>query len=360
MGIQFGKSGLSNQDRIDFFKTLSGWLNAGGGRMSVAESVANTCDAYSHDEYVSLRPRMEMVKREVQEGQTTLYEALRMSQLQFRPQELSIIEAAERSNQLRQAVPALVKAMEIQHNGRREMMMKLVGPLIIGLMLITMTLGVLIFMLPLVVQPVIDRNTKALEKFPFILRWYWYASVWLRSNPFIPIIIVMIPVVLFFLRKTVFLKPYYEKLLLGWSVSRRIILGFNSVIVVYFMPALLRSGLPTYRVLLYLAECVSNPTLANTFRIAAQDHETGMRMSQALGSLPFRTSFVNAISAGEVTGAIADRVDDLQSPYSIELERNIKAVVGTLKFIVMALLLPFFIVSTYTALVGPIFALMEY
>jgi hypothetical protein len=28
--------------------------------------------------------------------------------------------------------------------------------------------------------------------------------------------------------------------------------------------------------------------------------------------------------------------------------------------LVMAVLLPFFIVSTYTALVGPIFALMEY
>jgi type II secretory pathway component PulF len=75
---------------------------------------------------------------------------------------------------------------------------------------------------------------------------------------------------------------------------------------------------------------------------------------------PFRSSFKNAILAGEVTGTVPERVADLQEPYKIELERNIKQVAGTLKFIVMAVLLPFFILSTYTSLVGPIFALMEY
>lgn len=360
MGIEFGKAKLSNADRIDFFKTLSGWLSAGGGRMSVAEAVSNTCEAYSHDDYATLRPRMELIRREVQGAQALLHEALRASQLGFRPQELSIIEAAEKSSQLRQAVPALVKAMEIQHNGRREMMMKLIGPMVIGVMLILLSLGVLLFMLPLVVEPVIERNAKALEKFPFILRWYWYASVWLRANPWVPVLIVLGPLALFFLRNTSLLRRHYERFLLGWSVSRRLILGFNSVIVVFFMPALVRSGLPTYRVLQYLGDCVSNPTLASNFRMAAQDHENGIRLSQALEVVPFRSSFVNAVAAGEATGAIADRVEDLQAPYSIELERNIKAVVATLKFIVMAGLLPFFIVSTYTALVGPIFALMEY
>lgn len=360
MGIQIGRSKLSNADRIDFFKTFGGWLNAGGGRMSVSEAISNTCEAYSHDEYATLRPRMDLIRREVQGAQTQLHEALRASQLGFQAQELSIIEAAEKSSQLRQAVPSLVKAMEIQYNGRREMMMKLAGPMIIGILLIFLSLGVLIVMLPLVVEPVVERNPNALGKFPFILRWYWYASVWLRANPLVPIAFTGVPILLFLLRNTPILRRRYEKLLLGWAVTRRLILGFNSVIVVYFMPALVRSGLPTYRVLQYLSECVSNPTVAESFRIAAQDHENGIRLSQAVALLPFRSSFVNAVSAGEATGAIADRVEDLQAPYSIELERNIKAVVSTMKFIVMAGLLPFFIVSTYTALVGPIFALMEY
>lgn len=360
MGIQIGRTKLANGDRIDFFKTFSGWLNAGGGRMSVSEAISNTCEAYSHDEYATLRPRMDYIRREVQGAQTQLHDALRTSGLGFHPQELSIIEAAEKSSQLRQAVPALVRAMEIQYNGRREMVMKLAGPLVIGIMLILMSLGVLLVMLPLVVEPVVERNPNALGKFPFILRWYWYASVWLRANPWVPVLFVFGPFLLFMLRKTPPLRRSYERFLLWWGVSRRLILGFNSVIVVFFMPALVRSGLPTYRVLQYLGDCVSNPTLAETFRIASQDHENGIRLSQAVSILPFRSSFVNAVSAGEATGAIADRVEDLQSPYSIELERNIKAVVGTLKFIVMAGLLPFFIVSTYTALVGPIFALMEY
>jgi type II secretory pathway component PulF len=161
-------------------------------------------------------------------------------------------------------------------------------------------------------------------------------------------------------RNTALLRPVIQRIIMGWSVTRKLVLGFNSVIVVYFMPALVRSGLPTYRVLQYVADCIKNPTLSNAFRIASQEHEEGIRMSQALENIPFRASFVNAISAGESTGAIADRVEDLQEPYSIDLERNIRGVVSTLKFIVMGILLPFFIVSTYTALVGPIFALMEY
>jgi type II secretory pathway component PulF len=360
MAIKIGRTGLSNADRIDFFKTFSGWLNSGGGRMSVAEAISNTCDAYSHDEYITLAPRMDFIRREVQGAQTQLHEALRASMLGFKPQELSIIEAAEKSSQLRQAVPALVKAMEIQYGGRREMVMKLAGPMIIGVMLIFLSLGVLIFMLPLVVQPVIDRNPKALEKFPFILRWYWYASVWLRSHPWTTTFWTLLPVALIMMRNMPPFRRHYERFLLKWAVSRKLIIGFNSVIVVYFMPALVRSGLPTYRVLQYLADCINNPTLSSAFRMASQDHENGLRLSHSLSVVPFRSSFVNAVSAGEATGAIADRVEDLQGPYSIELERTIKTVVGTLKFIVMAVLLPFFIVSTYTALVGPIFALMEY
>jgi type II secretory pathway component PulF len=360
MGIQFGKAGLNVADRIDFFKNLSGWLNAGAGRASVAEAVANTADAFSHDEYSTLKPQMDNIKREVQSGQITLYEALRASGLGFTAQEIAIIEAAEKTNQLRQAVPALVAAMDMQQKGRKQLSGSLLGPLMIGVMLIAMSLGVLIFMLPLVIEPVISRNEKAFGKFPLILQYYWHASVWLRANPFVIPGVITALVALFLARNTVFLRPYYQKFLLGWSVSRKLILGFNAVLVVYFMPALLRSGLPAYRVCSNLADCVGNATLAQLFRTAAQDHENGMRLSKALEIIPFRASFANAIAAGEASGAIADRVQDLQEPYSLEMQRQVAVVVGTLKFIVMAVLLPFFIVSTYTALVGPIFALMEY
>jgi type IV pilus assembly protein PilC len=360
MSIQFGKTGLSVSDRIDFFKTLGGWLNAGTGRMSVSEALANTADAFSHDEYLTLKPKMELMKREVQSGQITLFEALRGSGLGFGSQEIAIVEAAEKSSQLRQAVPALVAAMDMQQKGRKQLTGSLLGPLFIGVMLIIMSLGVLIFMLPLVIEPVITRNDKAFSKFPIILQYYWYASVWLRANPFIIPGIITGLVVLFLARDTHIIRPFYQRFLLKWTVSRKLILGFNAVLVVYFMPALVRSGLPTFRVCRHLADCVGNATLAQMFRVAAQDHENGMRLSKALEHIPFRASFANAIAAGEATGSIADRIQDLQEPYSLEMQRQISAVVGTLKFIVMAVLLPFFIVSTYTALVGPIFALMEY
>ncbi|MBI1308536.1 MAG: hypothetical protein GC129_01580 [Proteobacteria bacterium] len=360
MGLQIGKSSLSTSDRIDFFKTLAGWLNAGAGQMSLAEAVRNTCAAFSHDEYASLGPQMDLVQREVEAGQTPFYQAISQARLGFKSQELAVVEAAERSNQLRQAVPALVSAMEVQYQGRRELWMKLAGPLGIGIMLIILSLGVLIIMLPLVIQPVLDRKPESYNSFPFILQWFWVASVWLRSHPFQPIVVLVLATTLFFCRNTYALRPYWLKFTLWWGVSRKLIVGFNAMVVVYFLPALVRSGMPTYQVLEQLSGCVTNPVLASLLLAAAEDHRNGLRMSYAVSAIPFRASFVNAIQAGENTGAIAERVEDLQTPYKLELERYIRQVTSTIKFIVMAVLLPFFILATYTSLVGPIFALMEY
>lgn len=360
MGIQFGKTSLTVADRIDFFKTLSGWLNSGAGRMSVGEAVANTTHGFSQEEYATLAPQMQMIEREVAQGQTSLYQALAAANVGFRMQELAIVDAAERGNQLRQALPSLVAALEVESTGRRDLMMKMMGPGIIAVMLIIMSLGVLVFMLPMVIQPVIDRNADSLTKFPFILRWFWYVSVWLRTYPLLPSAVVAAFFTLLLLRNLPGLQPHWIRFTLWWNVTRKLIIGFNAMLVVFFMPALLRSGMPSYQVLEQLAFCVSNPLLRSILLASAEDHRNGMRLSQALESMPFKASFFNAIVAGEATGAIADRVEDLQEPYKIELERYIRQVASTLKFLVMVVLLPLFIVCTYTSLVGPIFALMEY
>ena len=184
--------------------------------------------------------------------------------------------------------------------------------------------------------------------------------MWLRANPYMVGGAVLSLIVLFFCRNLPGLQPYWLKFTMWWSPSRKLIIGFNSLIIVYFMPALLRAGMPSPQVLEQLAYCVGNPIIRSLLLAASDDHRAGLRMSDAVATLPFRASFINAITAGEVTGAIPDRVADLQEPYRIELERFLKQVAGTLKFIVMVILLPFFILSTYTSLVGPIFALMEY
>ena len=45
-------------------------------------------------------------------------------------------------------------------------------------------------------------------------------------------------------------------------------------------------------------------------------------MADAIKSLPMKASFTNAVSTGEQTGALADRVEDLQEPYSVEMEQG--------------------------------------
>jgi type II secretory pathway component PulF len=360
LNIQIGPSELSTEDRIAFLRTLSSWLSSGGGQTSVAEGVKNTCEAFSHDEYKTLKPKMEMIEREYSSGQTTLFEAMRVARVGFKKQELSVLEAAEKSNQLRSAVPSLVEALDIQNKGRKKLVGSLTMPILVGFALILMSLGVLIFMLPTVMGPVIERRPEALEKFPLLLQLYWHASVWLRANYIIPITASLVPVLIFLFRNYRPVRKRIDAVLIAFKPTRRMIYTFNSVLVVFFMPALVRSGMPTHQVLDNLSECVGHPSIAGLLRAAAQDHRNGVRMGEALRTLPFRSSFSNAVATGESTGQIAERVEELKEPYRVEMERQISQTVATLKFFVMAILLPFFIISTYTSLVGPIFALMEY
>jgi type II secretory pathway component PulF len=360
MGIQIGKASLSTADRVDFFRSLSEWINSGGGQMSLAESVRNTTSGFSQEEYATLAPQMETIANDVTSGQVALFEALDASGLGFRPQEIAVIEAAEKSSQLRQTLPSLVSALETEQNGRRDLFGKLAGPTVMGLALIGLTIGVLVILLPLVITPVLERNTQALDRFPIILKGLWHASVWLRANYIILTIALVGFIILFLCRNLALIQPYWLRFLLRWSVTRKLVLGFNSMIVVYYLPALLRSGMPSHQAMEILAGCVTNPLIANYLQAAADDHRGGLRLSQAAADLPFKASFFNALEAGEATGAIADRVQDLQSPYRYDLERYIKQVGSTIKFMVMTILLPLFIISAYGSFVGPIFALMEY
>ena len=360
MAIEIGMTKLPDADRIEFFRTLASWLMSGGGRMPVNEAIKNTCDAFSRDEYKSLAGRMERLVNEYESGQVTLYQALENAHLGFTEQELAIVEAAEKSNQLRGAIPELVEALEMRQNSTKKLYRQMAMPVIGGFMLIVLSLGVAMFMLPMVLGPVLKRKPDALETFPSIVQYFWYFSVWMQSNWLIPIVLLMIPPLMFLLRNTQTVKPYAEAVLWRVTPLKRIMLAYNGVLIVYLMPALVRSGMPLDEVLRAVARGLDNRRISTSFQMAANEHEAGMRVGEALVQVPLKGSFRSALEAGEKTGQVAERLEDLKMPYANEYERIMRRSVGTLMLIVMAVLLPLFIVSMYTSLVAPIFALMEF
>lgn len=360
MGIEIGITGLDLDSRIEFFRTMASWLTTGGGALPVNEAIKNTCDAFSRDEYATLRGRMERIAREYESGQTLFYESLRTAALGFTEQELAIVKAAEISNQLRVAVPALVEALLMKQSSGKMLRGKMMMPIVGGFMLILMTLGVLIFMLPTVMGPVLQRSPEVIDEFPLIIQGYWAASVWLRSNYFITATFASSPIWLFLFRNTSFLKPRIERFLMWLGPSRRIILAYNAVLIVYFMPALVRASMPLPDVLRTLATTVSNSMMSLSLKKAALAHEQGYRLGDALASIPIRGAFRSGVEAGEKTGKIAERVEDLKDPFKNDFDRIVKKAVASLTLIVMAILMPFFIISMYTSLVTPMIALMEY
>ena len=360
MGLEFGITELGLTERIEFFRTLSSWLTSGGGAFPVNEAIANTCDVYSRDEYKSLRAKMERVVRDYNSGQVLFSDALKGTGLGFTEQEISIIRAAEQSNQLRVAVPSLVEALTMRQNSTKALKGKMMMPVVGGFMLILMSLGVMIFMLPVVMEPVLQRDDSVIDKFPLIIRFYWFGSVWLRANYIIPILFALAPIIIFFTRNTRVVSQYIERTLMGITPIRRIILSYNAVMVVYFMPALVRASMPLPAVLNTLALSLNNTMVCTALKRAAYEHDHGSKLGDALAALPFRGSFRSAVEAGEKTGKIAERVEDLKVPYASEFERITKKATSLLMLVVMAGLLPFFIISMYTRLVAPMIALMEY
>jgi type II secretory pathway component PulF len=359
MGIEIGKTGFSFQDKIDFLRTLSSWLSSGAGSMSISDSIKNTCDSFSTDEFRTLAPRMNKIVDEYKSGQVKFADALGMANLGFTRQELIVLLTAEESNQMADAVQSMVDAMKMQQVAKKQLSGSLRGPMLTGLMLIIMTLGVAYFMLPVVLGPTIEKDPTSLAKFPFIIKYFWYFSQFLTQNPFAPLLVVSFPIVytiLFFAGPA---KRPTEKLFMKMTSTRRIMIAYNGLLLVYFMPALVRSGMPLYNVIKALADMTNNTEIKHALNIAAKDNEAGIPLSECVSKLPLRVSFKNAIAAGEKTGAISERIEDLKVPYTAEYERLVIRFVGTIKFLVMAILLPLFIISMYTSLVAPIFALLE-
>ncbi|MEC9291633.1 MAG: type II secretion system F family protein [Pseudomonadota bacterium] len=360
MGIEIGRTSLALDDRIEFFRSLASWLQSGGGSMPVHEALKNTCDSFSRDEYRTLKSKFDKIYNEFHSGQTTITAGLRSSNLGFMHQELAILDAAEKANQLRLAVPALVEALEMRAKATKSLKGKLTMPLVGGFMLILMSIGVLVFMMPTVMEPVLSRDASKVDSFPSIIRYYWYLSVWIRSNPWIVTGFFSAPILFFLLRKVSFVKPHYEKMMMGFGPARKIIISFNSVLVVYFMPALVRAGMPLPEVLKAIAELLDNSKIKGIFSRAAIDHEQGYRLGEVLEGVPFKGAFRSAVEAGEKTGMIAERVEDLKTPFLNDYERIVKKSVSALMMIVMGLLMPMFLMSMYTTLVTPMIALMEY
>ncbi|MCP4355832.1 MAG: hypothetical protein GY793_09435 [Proteobacteria bacterium] len=360
MGIEIGKSKFSNQDKIDFLRTLSSWMSSGGGSMSISDCVKNTCDAFSTDEFKLMAPRMLKVYEEYSTGQTKFSIGLRDANIGFNNQEITILNKAEDANQLAHTVESMVEAMNMQLSARNQLWSSLRGPMISGIMLIIMTFGVAYFMLPIVLGPTLDKDPTVLAKFPFVIRWFWYFSEFLNNNPLAPLFVLVMPVTYLILYIVGPMKKPTEKVLMWLSATRRIMVAYNGLLLVYFMPALVKSGMPFYDVLRSLSEMLDNSEIRNALIVAANDNEAGVPLSECVTHLPLRVSFKNAISAGEKTGAVSERVTDLKIPYSAEYDRLVTKFVGTIKFLVMAVLLPCFIMSMYTSLVAPIFALLEF
>lgn len=360
MGIEIGKAVFSFQDKIDFLRTLASWLNSGGGSMSIADSIKNTCDSFSSDEFKLLAPKMTKIVEDYKSGQTRFADALHKANIGFTRQEVTVLLTAEESNQLRNVVQSMVDAMKMQAEAKRQLSGSLRGPIISGIMLIFMTLGVAYFMLPIVLGPTVEKDPTVLADFPFIIRWFWYFSEWLNANPYAPLMMAAVPTVYAILQIAGPAKRPTEKFFMSWTATRRIIIAYNGLLLVYFMPALVRSGMPLYGVLKALADMINNNEIKQSLLIAAQDNEAGIPLTECISKVPLRVSFKNAVSAGEKTGAVAERVEDLKVPYTAEYERLVIAFVGTIKFLVMVILLPMFIISMYTSLVAPIFALLEF
>ena len=360
MAIEIGITKLGLDERIDFFATLSAWLTSGGGAFPVNEAVKNTCDAFSRDEFRTLRGKMERIVREYNSGQVLFCDALNMARIGFTEQEIAIVRAAEKANQMRVAIPGLVEALKMRNESGKMLMRKMMMPLVGGFMLILMSLGVMIFMLPVVMGPILGRNPEKINEFPTVIKGYWFTSVWLRDNTELVVLFALAPLIIYLTRNVPIVKRYLEMIMLKIGIIRRLTISYNAVMIVYFMPALVRSGMTLPAVLETLARSLKTPFMSIALSRAAYEHDHGMKLGEAVSTLPLRGSFRNAVEAGEKTGMIAERVEDLKVPYRGEFERIIRKTVAVLTLVVMAGLLPFFIISMYVSLVAPMIALMEY
>jgi general secretion pathway protein F len=265
---------------------------------------------------------------------------------------VTLVDAGERSGRLADVLARLADYTEEREQLRGKVGLAFVYPLLVTIVAVTVVTGLLVYVVPQVVQ--VFQNTN--QQLPFLTRALIGLSHFLRVYGGFVVIALCVAVVAGRAALAVpRLRALWHARLLRLPVVGALARGLNTARLAATLAILVGSRVPLLASLRAGAGVVSNLPMKHALEDAAERVQEGASLSRSLGaSRLFPPLMVHMIASGESSGRLGEMLERTATQSTRELERRIAAFVALLEplliiamggivlAIVLAILLPIF------------------
>ena len=265
---------------------------------------------------------------------------------------VTLVDAGERSGRLADVLARLADYTEEREQLRGKVGLAFVYPLLVTIVAVTVVTGLLVYVVPQVVQ--VFQNTN--QQLPFLTRALIGLSHFLRVYGGLVVIALVAAVVAIRAALAVpRLRALWHARLLRLPIVGALARGLNTARLAATLAILVGSRVPLLTSLRAGAGVVSNLPMKHALEEAAARVQEGASLSRSLGaSHLFPPLMVHMVASGEASGRLGEMLERTATQSTRELERRIAAFVALLEpllilamggivlVIVLAILLPIF------------------
>ena len=264
----------------------------------------------------------------------------------------STIAAGEQSGHLDIVLERLADYTEARQALRQTITNALIYPIV----LVTMSIGIISFMLATVVPRIVSVFENSSGELPRLTRWLIASSDFLRSHWLLLIIgIGAVAYGVWWLLRKEGPRLQYHQLLLRMPIFGRLTRGINTARFTRTFSILAGSGVPILEALKISAEVIENMPMRNAVTEASLRVREGASISRSLAtSKLFPPMMIHMISSGEAGG----RLEEMLSRTASYQEREVDGLIATLLGILQPLLIVLMgaiVMTIVLAILQPIF-----
>lgn len=291
------------------------------------------------------------VRSEILAGQP-LARAMRRFPNDFSELYITLIGAGEQSGKLGEVMERLADYIESRQIFKQKLITALLYPLIVTVVAAMVVFGLLVYVVPQVVQ--VFQDTK--QTLPLLTQALIWLSALLKSSGAVMLAVALL---MFWQAKRLLRNPARRERLHNWLLRLpllgRLIRGINSARFSSTLGILVGSGVPLLTALHAGAGVIDNLPMRKAVEQAANKVREGAGLARSLGAARlFPPLLVHMIAVGEASGRLAQMLDRAANQQRREIETRIIRITGLLEpllivvmggvvlLIVLAVLLPIF------------------
>jgi type IV pilus assembly protein PilC len=343
--------GPSKKDVLNFSNQLSVMVRAGISLPEALDLIAMQMDKKKAKFRAIIIDLKEML-----EGGSSFSQALSEYQNVFGELYINMVAAAEVSGSMSSMLDKLAGYLDQEAETRQQIIGAMVYPVIIALMAVSVTIFLLMFVLPRFLkifegkEHLLPGSTKLLMFLSSGMKNYWYIIF--------PVIFAAIGAFLFFIR-TKHGKYWWHDVKLKLPVVKKLTKSISITRGLHTMGVLTHAGVPILDTLMITAQISGNVHFSNMWRSVHNSVKEGQKIASSMANFKLMPmDVVQMIRSGEDSGTLGEVLAEVSDFYARELKAVIKMVTSMIEpvmivimgllvgFIAMSIILPIFKMSS--------------